>query len=348
MAPVKKKKWKCITCKKQKTNDDPGIECDLCKKFVGLECTNYTTEIYDYLVENQVEVNYICISCKETLPELRNMLEITKQQQQLKDDVAEHDTRITKCEVDQEEMEEKQSADSELIQQINTRLGDLEARMINTTTVETIAERFFKAADFPALKEVKRNQQHTQKKLEETIQIQKDEKEEDKRRGDKEKSLIAYGVTEIHEDKNEQMKEDFKTIEKLYSSKVELATNDFLQITRLGAQKENQIRPIKMTFVNMQKRTEILQNNKSLILEGVDLKECTAAFCNDQGMKHQHIFITTDKTKQQMEEDKKLREELKTKRETDPNLIIRNGKIITKPTYTSNHARWSEIIQNGS
>ena len=60
-------------------------------------------------------------------------------------------------------------------------------------------------------------------------------------------------------------------------------------------------------------------------------------------MHHQHIYITTDKTKQQIEEEKKLRTELKIKRVTDPNLIIRNGKIIAKST---NHARWSEIIKN--
>ena len=58
---------------------------------------------------------------------------------------------------------------------------------------------------------------------------------------------------------------------------------------------------------------------------------------------HKHIYVSPDKTKQERDEEKKLREELKEKRKTDPNLIIRNGKIMKKIT---NLARWSEI-QNG-
>ena len=339
----KKKNWKCVTCKKQKTDKDPGIECEICNEWAGLECTNYKEEVIEYLSTNEVEVTFICISCKETLPELRNLLEIRKQQQELKKDIENHDTRITTCEVNLENITQKQETNNELLLQINNRLSDVEAKMINKDGVETIAQKLFKDADFPPLKEVKQNQEQTQKQLEQNIQTQREEKEEEKRRGEKEKSLIVFGVPETCEDKAEQMKEDFNTIQKLYTTKAELSKEDLLQITRLGTKKEKQVRPIKMTFTSMQKRAEILRNNKNLILEGENLSECTSDFCNDKGMNHQHIYITTDKTKQQIEEEKKLRTELKIKRETDPNLIIRNGKIITKST---NHARWSEIIKN--
>lgn len=44
----------------------------------------------------------------------------------------------------------------------------------------------------------------------------------------------------------------------------------------------------------------------------------------------QKIFVNNDMTKKQKEVDKALRDELKIQRETNPNLIIRNGKIVPR------------------
>ena len=111
---------------------------------------------------------------------------------------------------------------------------------------------------------------------------------------------------------------------------------------RTGPKKENQIRPIKITFATMEKKLEVLTNNKNLILYGNEERECEFDWCED-GDSHTHIYVTTDKTKQQRDEEKVLREEMKRRKETEPNLIIRNGKIITK---APNHARWSEVVQD--
>ena len=90
----------------------------------------------------------------------------------------------------------------------------------------------------------------------------------------------------------------------------------------------------------MQKRQEILRNNRSLILSGDEFDECTDTNCAEVGEKHKHIYVSTDKTKKQMTEEKALRETLKARRLQDPDLVIRNGKIVNKTTL---HARWSEI-----
>ena len=105
------------------------------------------------------------------------------------------------------------------------------------------------------------------------------------------------------------------------------------------------IRPIKLVFANQEKRLEILRNNKNLVLEGDEFAPCSAEFCEDKAGKHsKHIYISPDKTKQQREEEKKLREELKRRKETeDPDLIIRNGKIIKK---TATRARWVDLFDN--
>ena len=80
-----------------------------------------------------------------------------------------------------------------------------------------------------------------------------------------------------------------------------------------------------------------MRNNKNLILYGED--ECQFDFCQDEE-NHKHIYVSTDKTQQQREEERALRNELKRRKETETDLIIRNGKIIKKK---ANRARWAEL-----
>ena len=335
-------KWKCKTCKKNKTEGvDPGVLCALCSEWVGLECTSYKPEIYAYLQKNQIEIDFFCKECKGTIPELRNLLEITKQQQKLQEDLDNHDTRITACEVEVEKINQIE----ENAKDVSTRLATLEAKLIDKETVATIAETCFKKSDFPPItfQEVKKQQKETQMQLEATIISHKMEREETVRREDNKKSLIVYGIKETHNDKIQQMKADFTTIKSLYSNKVELCSKDLLQVIRVGKEDSDKIRPIKLTFVDMQKRLEVLRNNKDLKLYGENLNDCNLDFCKEE-KDHAHIYVTTDKTKQQRKEENELRAELKRRKQTEEDLIIRNGRIIKKTTI---HARWQEVAQDG-
>ena len=336
--PRKQRKWNCKECNEQKTEgQDPGLQCVICLGWLGLECTKYTKDVYDYFVEQKVEPNYICPECKETLPELHDLLEVRRQQKKLRDDLDLHDTRITRCEVETEKINEMK----ELIDQINGRLSAVEAKMIDKEEVATIADKCFKDSDFPLIEEVKNNQAKTTKKLEDAIKVEREERFEDKRREDNKKSLIVYGVPEEFDDDVEQTKADFTKIKELYTNRVNIQSKDFLQIARLGNKKGNQIRPIKLMFVDMERRSGVLRNNKDLILYKEGYDECKLEYCtNDED--HKHIYITNDKTKQQREEEKKLRDELRIKKQAEPNTewIIRYGKIIKKST---NQARWLQI-----
>lgn len=338
-----KKTWKCNTCNAQKNAKDPGLECDLCNEWVGLECTSYPGDVVDYLIKKQVEINFICKSCKESLPELKNILEIRKQQQNQHEEIVHHDTRITRTEVQIEELNKKLETRDVQIEEMNTRLVTLESKMMDTETVETIAQKCFKSTDFPPIQEVRRGQEITQQRLEEVIKSQQDVNDEAKRREDTKFSLIVYGVKENEDNKTDQMKADFNTIKELYKTRVPISSNDLLQVSRVGPHKEHQTRPrpIKITFANMQKKLEVLRNNKNLIMYGDD--ECELEFCEDKE-NHKHIYVTTDKTKQQRDEEKILRQELKRRKATEPDLIIRNGRIIKKAV---NHARWAEVAKDG-
>ena len=256
------KAWKCKICSEQKTKNDSGIECQICGEVIGLECTNYTDEVYKYLQTNNVELSYICQPCKVTLPELKNMLELNQQHQRLKETVDNHDTRITTCEMETEKITNI-AAD---VTNMNQRLSDLEAKLIDQTEVETIAKRCFKSTEFPPLNldAVKETQKDAQKQLEEARVLQSKGWEEVRRREDNQKNLIIYGIPEEHKDnKTEQMKADFQILKRLYDRKVDITRQDLIQISRAGPHKQNQTRPIRITLANMQKRSEILRNNKN-------------------------------------------------------------------------------------
>ena len=336
-----KKKWKCSTCNDPKQEgEDEGLECDICKKWVGVECSNYSEEVVTYLREKEViTIDFICKACKEKLPEIRSMLDVTKNQQRLSGELVKHDTRITRNEVKIEELELKAAK----FDKLNTRLTALEVKAINSEEVETIAERCFKQSDFPAILEIRSENATNKKMLDQVLKSQKVVNEETQKREDIKSSLIVYGIKENKDaEKTDTMKTDFKTIKELYKNRVPISSDDIVHITRVGQHKENLIRPIKITFASLEKRLQVLRNNKDLLLYG-DEDECEFDFCEDED-NHKHIYVSPDKTKQQRDEEKELRKELKIRKVLEPNLIIRNCKIITK---VENHARWADVNKDG-
>ena len=383
-----KQKWKCATCNKEKTNKDHSVKCFLCKEFSGLECTSYEQEIYDYLHSEEVEINWICKSCKETIPDLMNLRECLKKQaeQQNKNNI-----KITKCKTNIEaltakqnqilseisslnvkitnlENEKEKSSDID-IQGLNERISTLEAKTpeepdpsnntkdLEKTLLKKVDEKleevglgpevqakYAEIASFPPLEikknfeEVQQKQARTQKFLDENIKAQKEDKDEQARIESKRNNLIAYGLPETEATKEKQKFSDFNTIKELYQERVDIKDTDIIDLQRIGKSKENSPRPLRIIFKENELRNEVLKNNKYLKLEGENFKECTCKFPGQ----HIHIYITDDKTKKQQEADKILRDELKQKRQNgEIDLIIRNGKIVSKKRSTG--PRWIEI-----
>ena len=118
-----KQKWKCATCNKDKTHKDHSVKCILCKQYSGLECTSYEQEIYDYLHSEDIEINWMCKSCKETLPDLINLRECLKKQadQQNKNNI-----RITKSRTDIDALTTKQNQILSEISSLKTKIILLE------------------------------------------------------------------------------------------------------------------------------------------------------------------------------------------------------------------------------
>lgn len=331
---LKEKQPNCKLCEEEGSYNKHVALCDICSNWVCLDCSDITEELYQQVEKSRIKVNFVCNNCEEELPKIREMIKLNQKQQQLEVDI------VTMKSV----IEDNKTAQDNTNEDFNKRLLAVE---------KVMKEKELADVDYPPLTALTAQAKTLnkvvaeQKKLDTRVKIQKDTLEEEKRREDKENSLIMYGVLETEEEKEDQMREDFLTVRKLYTNKVDIQMRDLINITRLGKEEEknDKIRPIKMTFVSRERRLEILRNNKNLRLEGENYQVCSSEFCDNQGSKHTHIYVSPDKTKQQRDEEKKLREELKRRKPEEPNLIIRNGKLIEKkPT----HARWTQIIDNWS
>ena len=133
----------------------------------------------------------------------------------------------------------------------------------------------------------------------------------------KKDNLIIYGMPEsATENKKDEMLEDFRRIKKIYDGKVEIVQTDIKNMTRLGIKDKDKTRPIQITLAQQSKRKELLTKNMNL----KDLDEETNTSTN--------IYVSPDRTLNQRAAYRALRAELTERKKTNPNLVIRNNKIV--------------------
>ena len=169
------------------------------------------------------------------------------------------------------------------------------------------------------------------RRREKSIQkVLEDQREEDLLIENKKDNLVIFGMPESNtEDKKEELLEDYRKIVMIYDGKAEIQQEDLKHMTRIGAKSNGKIRPIKITL-NPNKRKELLTRNRDLkLLENNTITK---------------IYVSTDRTKKQREADKVLREELKRRKQTDPNLVIRNSKIVPFHERAQTTTTWASII----
>ena len=325
----------CKDCQTNTVNqiEDEAVECDICQKWICFQCSGISREVYDFATEKEITVDYICKPCKGELPHIRDIVALKKSQLQISNKVD------TEANINQRFRNEQITTN----QAYEKRLAYLE---------KIVEDKNLGAAEYPPLPKLTEQAEKLKNVILQQATLDKKVKEQESTFTEqqniavKENSLIVYGIPEKKDDATEQMKEDFAEVKFIYNTKVTLNSKDLTQIIRVGdkakADKDKKIRPIRLTFTNPTKRLEILRNNKNLRLEDEDFMICTSDFCEEKGSKHNHIYVSPDKTKKQRDEEKALRDELKKRRETEPDLIIRNGKIIKK----TNRARWSDLIQD--
>lgn len=327
----------CKLCEEESTRSKYKVVCDICEMWTCLDCAEVSVELYELANRTNSKLNFVCDPCETNLPKVRDLIIIQQKQQQtiedisnLKVEVAANTTSITKQTEDSVEIKRRLVKVEEALKQnkLYDQFPTLPTHQQHLTELQ---------ADFT-------NQKRETYALTVSLKKQQEDQEELKSREAKKPSLIVYGMPETHEDEVNQIKSDFNTIKQLYATRVDINKEDFNAISRLGVKKPNQVRPIKITFTSMEKRMKVLTKNKGLRLDEDGENTCGYADCSTHPTKHTHIYITTDKTRKEREEEQRLRQELKERRGAgEEDIIIRNGKIVKRETRQNAHPRWAEV-----
>ena len=327
IATLKESQKDCYICNEAAGRSERSVilTCDICSFWICKLCANIDPKVYEFLITNKVDLNFICPKCKDQLPKIKDLIKISQKQTEM-----EIELNDMKMHIDDNKKAIKEIKNLKVAERLSKIEEIIESNKLNDEFPPLPAMN----AAAKKMQEEITTQQNTTEKL--SIDIQ-----EEKLKETKKLNLIIYGVPESTENAEDQMIEDFNTLKHLYLNKVELNTEDISSIIRLGRKKENQIRPIRITFPDFAKRREVLVNNNGLRLEGENYKECK---CKINPGKHLHVNITTDKTQQERDAENQLREEMKTRRNNGEDVTIKKGKIVKRNQNTQ--ARWAVISQN--
>ncbi len=141
--------------------------------------------------------------------------------------------------------------------------------------------------------------------------IRKENEEKEKRKN----NIVVHGLPEKENIPDEEIADELLSVIQVRARP--------RHVERLGQNRfdnpEVKGRPLRMVMENDTAKSEVMKNATK-----VRRGQTTSFDCKT-------VFINPDYTKLEREDSKKLREQLKKKRETDPNWIIRNFKIVRKP-----------------
>ena len=269
-------KEECKECDTNITDATKGMGCEICKTYICLNCTGISEDVYNYLVENDVEIPFICKPCKEEIPKVRELMglktkhnELVEEVSQLKTELATQDLKIANY-VDN-------------LKTMNDRLQALEARPVHNP------------ADFPTLLDANRPQQ-----LQQFIQdhmrpaLQTEITEYDKIQAIK-LNLVCSGMKESNLTDNEADVEDRMSFINLIKDEFNIIP-DIEKVERCGRKKLHipgnpapQPRFLKIFMKDQRTR-------KLILSKAVTLRNSETAYVS------QNVYIRPDQTSKQLEE----------------------------------------------
>ena len=144
--------------------------------------------------------------------------------------------------------------------------------------------------------------------------------EEQKEREEKKNNVIIFNIPEsTTEDTNDALKEDIKMVKEVLAEvhpSIQNVQIDENNTKRLGYKKKDHTRPIKIQFQENTTKGQIFRNSAKL--RGHE--------------KFSKVNISSDKTRRELQADKKLKETLLAERalRPDDDLIIHKGTIIKR------------------
>ena len=338
LSAIKETQTFCKVCSKKPTRVERIFICDVCSDWLCSDCSAVNEHLYELATKATVKINFVCSSCEEQLPKVRDLLKLSHRQEEMEKDIEQIKENISKNTASIHQQKITCECKEERLKKIEDLL------QINQLDPEEFPNLPKMNAAAISLAEQLTSQKETTTKLNAKLHEQQELNAEEKRQAARAANLIIYGLPEETESNNvrEQMKNDFKNLQDLLAERIEIDTKDISDIRRLGTKKDKD-RPLRITFRNQEKRKEILTNNLGLIINNDKYDVCP---CKTYPGRHVHVNITNDKTRQQREIEAKLREELKERRKSGENVKIKQGKIVSRETPNA-HPRWAELFEDG-
>ena len=338
-----------LTCKEQ------SIQCDCCEKFFHITCQSVTKGKLKAV--SQFNLKWFCTYCDFAAVTIKTQcINLQKEQIKLKAEVESVNAKMTAYDGKLDSIEKNLTRNiTTEVEKLQTQINNLKTTNIGQNYQKRVEELETGVSsiqeDMKKLDDVKTDVTELKDSVKsykdvaltaaskpvtvmpltpEEIKERKEKDEEDKLKEKKKRNLIFFNIPEgDHNDFDELRLADFYKIQRIYEDRVEIKEKDISNIVRLGKKVPDKVRPVLVTLKSEDQRMNILRNNKDLKLL--------------EANKSTRIFVSTDKTPKEREEENQLRAELQRRKdEGEENLIIRNGKILLfRPPA---HKSWANLF----
>ena len=286
--------WCCKICKLAFVDDSAEMmQCERCDGATCIQCLNMDSNMYD-LLKGRMDLHWYCGVCdKQAMAAIRADWEIEE-----------------KCAV--------------YMSSITTRMDDMQ-KEIDCKADKAVVDNI--CADVIASKNLIKGANDDIAKLSDRFDLLRYEAEEIQKR---KKNLVIRGIPEFGKDTSDSDSDDDSTLSDLGMSDIEACKQLFRKIGvsatpkaayRLGKKNpDGKPRPLKVLLPS--------EEDKALALKkGPKVRDISPSdVCFDPT----RVFISPDMTLLQREEDVKLRKELKEKRQSDPNWVIKGKKVVRR------------------
>ena len=311
--PRKKPETFCGSCDLAVKEDQSYVQCNACSEYLHRKCTKLSNVQFEAVVEasqNEVKTGkksliWCCQVCDGTMTDILSSFQKYKKMEQTLKKIQE-DSRLELKNM-RDEMDEK-----------------LEVFVARLAKCESIEKKSLTLAD-----RVKK----TEQKLNNTVPAKESEEQRDIER--RKNNLILFGIPEpVSKNLEDKLEEEFLHINDIYKETVNLSRSNIKDMFRLGKKNTESVkkpRPLLVKFHDEESKLQILKVSGDLSLK-VDNETVT-------------VYASNDMTQQQRADIKKLRKELKSRKDAgEEGIGIRGNKIVNIQFFRDKQASRSRII----
>lgn len=328
--------------KVNRIEDNKILECKNCQVLFNVGSLGYEENEFELFVKSPIfkDVFWCCEACRPKVYKIMGMVDLIEDKMNCMNKTIEEfkntiDKRLENIEnkVNNENSEVKNLVEDKLIE-IENGFDKLEKTIVKTQENEQneLNEKFKSYANAVS-NHIEQNLEKNKtissinnnlKSVKDNIETNIVQQDEERAKKQKINNIILFNIPESSTgDEGTDYENDIIKLKNIFKDKIQLQKEDFKKIYRKETRnKSSRPRPIIIQFTTTEKR------NESLRIRNL-------AYTDPSKEKH-FIFIHPDRTKQEQDEHKVLVNKLKERKKEDPDLIIRNGKIVKKTPFRSN------------